>query len=136
MVGKVYLAVLEGVDLAGEGIIDLPLDKVSTAKQGWRMVVSKSGKPAVTRWTLLATRGGRSLVRFEPETGRTHQIRAHAAYGLNAPVAGDPVYGSARGPMLLHSRALTLAREGKRPIEAVASLPESFTQAGFGDGDL
>ena len=130
---KVYLAVVEGAGLGSEGVIDLPLDKVSSATEGWRMVVRESGKPAVTGWKRLAERGGRSLIRFEPETGRTHQVRAHAVYGLEAPIAGDPVYGKGEGPLLLHAYSLRLEREGKRPIEAFAPLPLSFREAGFGD---
>jgi tRNA pseudouridine32 synthase / 23S rRNA pseudouridine746 synthase len=135
-VEKVYLAVLEGVDLEPEGMIDLPLDKISSREEGWRMVPCASGSPAVTRWQVLAERNGRSLVRMAPETGRTHQLRAHAAYGLKAPVAGDPVYGRGGGPLLLHARSLRLDREGKRPVEAVAPLPVSFQQAGFTDADI
>ena len=135
-VEKVYLAVVEGAGLGSEGVIDLPLDKVSSAKEGWRMVVRESGKPAVTRWKRVAERGGRSLIRFAPETGRTHQVRAHAAYGLEAPIAGDPVYGKGDGPLLLHAYSLRLEREGKRPIEALAPLPASFIEAGFTDADL
>jgi tRNA pseudouridine32 synthase/23S rRNA pseudouridine746 synthase len=135
-VEKVYLAVLEAAGLGSEGVIDLPLDKISSAKEGWRMVVKDSGKPAVTGWKRLAERGGRSLIRFAPETGRTHQVRAHAAYGLQAPIAGDPVYGKGEGPLLLHAYSLRLERAGKRPIEALAPLPLPFRAAGFGDDDL
>lgn len=135
-VRKIYLAVVESAELPSEGIIDLPLDKVSTPEQGWRMVANELGKPAVTRWRLLATRGNRALVRFEPETGRTHQLRAHAAYGLGAPIAGDPVYGDGPGPLLLHAWSLELEREGKDPVKAVAPLPPSFSDAGFGDRDV
>lgn len=135
-VEKVYLAVLESADLGGEGLIDMPLEKISTAKEGWRMAPRDSGQPAVTRWKVLARRGGRTLVRFEPETGRTHQLRAHAAYGLGAPIAGDPVYGKGGGPMLLHACSLKLEREGKPPVEARAPLPPSFRDAGFGDDDV
>jgi tRNA pseudouridine32 synthase / 23S rRNA pseudouridine746 synthase len=131
-VEKVYLGVVEGAGLGSEGVMDLPLDKVSSAAEGWRMVIRESGKPAVTGWKRLAERGGRSLIRFEPETGRTHQVRAHAAYGLEAPIAGDPVYGKGEGPLLLHAYALRLEREGKRPIEALAPVPLSFREAGFG----
>ena len=135
-VQKVYLAVLEGAAMADEGIIDMPLDKISTPKEGWRMVPRDSGRPAVTRWKILVRRGDRSLARLEPETGRTHQLRAHAAYGLRAPIVGDPVYGNGAGPMLLHAWSLKLEREGKPPVEALAPLPSSFLDAGFGDGDL
>lgn len=131
---KSYVAVLEGALAEASGVIDLALLKVSSAERGWRMATDPRGKSAVTRWELLAERDGRSLVRFRPETGRTHQIRAHALYGLGAGIVGDPVYGSgtAREPMLLHSHFLSLPREGKPPVEATAPLPHRFMEAGFG----
>ena len=124
-VGKLYLAVLEGV-VDGEGRIDLPLLKVSTREQGWRMVADPKGQAARTRWRALAQDGGRTLVAFEPETGRTHQIRAHAAYGLDAPVVGDLVYGRAGPAMLLHSARLEVPRDAKPAVVAEAPLPPSF----------
>lgn len=130
-VTKHYLAVVEGVPDGVSGIIDLPLGKFSTQKSGWRMVVDKGGKSAITRWEKLAQAGGRALIRFIPETGRTHQIRAHAVYGLRAAIVGDPVYGKAGEPMLLHSAFLSVPRDGKPPAEARAPLPERFAAAGF-----
>lgn len=132
-VGKRYLAVLDGVPADKGGIIDLPLGKTSDAAEGWRMRGDPKGKRALTAWTLRATIGGQSLVEFRPETGRTHQIRVHAAQGLGASVAGDPVYGRS-GPhgMLLHAAALTVPREGKPDIVAEAPLPDRFAAAGFG----
>ncbi|MGN6376287.1 MAG: RluA family pseudouridine synthase [Sphingomonas sp.] len=132
-VSKRYLAVLDGVPAGEEGMIDLPLAKVSSAARGWRMHGNPAGKPSRTRWRVLAVRDGRALVEFRPETGRTHQIRVHAAEGLGAAVAGDPVYGRADGPMLLHAAALTVPRPPKPDIIAEAPLPASFAEAGFGD---
>ena len=129
---KHYLAVVEGIPEAKSGVIDLPLAKRSTAEAGWRMVVGrKKGKPAVTAWEVVAEHAGRALIRFIPETGRTHQIRVHAAEGLGFPIVGDPVYGSGGGPMLLHSAFLSLHRPVKPPVEATAPLPERFARAGF-----
>jgi tRNA pseudouridine32 synthase/23S rRNA pseudouridine746 synthase len=133
-VTKTYLAVLDGVPDAEEGTIDQPLAKVSSAEEGWRMVPDPAGKAAVSHWRLLATRGGRALLLFSPETGRTHQLRVHAAAGLGIAIAGDPVYGSGTGPMLLHARSIRVERDGKPPIEATAPLPPSFAFAGFPDG--
>ena len=93
LVEKRYLAVLAGVPTGEEGMIDLPLAKTSTREAGWRMVPDPAGKAARTRWRLIEVRGDRSLIEFRPETGRTHQIRVHAASGLGAAVVGDPVYG-------------------------------------------
>lgn len=132
-VTKTYVAVLEGVVEGEEGVIDLPLLKISTREEGWRMIPDGKGKPAVTRWRKLANVGGRTAILFSPETGRTHQLRVHAASGLGAPIAGDPVYGDGRGPMLLHALSLRLDRDGKAPVEARAPLPPTFAAAGFAD---
>ena len=134
-VEKSYLAVIEGVPQAEEGRIELPLAKISSAEAGWRMVPDAKGSPSATRWRKLAEAGGRALILMIPETGRTHQLRVHAAAGIGFPIAGDPVYGDGRGPMLLHARALRLAREGKEPVDAIAPLPPSFPYAGFADAE-
>ena len=134
-VTKTYLAVLDGVPEAQEGRVEIPLAKVSTAEEGWRMVPDETGKSAVTDWRVVAVKDGRAVVIFSPETGRTHQIRVHAAQGIGIPISGDPVYGAGRGPMLLHALSLKVEREGKPPVEAKAPLPPTFVQAGFGDVD-
>ena len=125
-VEKTYLAVVDGVPEDAEGLIDLPLAKVSTAAEGWRMVPDDSGKSARTRWRKLAARDGQSLIEFKPMSGRTHQIRVHAARGLGAPVVGDPVYGASGEAMLLHSRRLVVPRANKPPIDVAAPVPDSF----------
>lgn len=127
-IGKEYWAGVDGSPVEDSGRINLPLLKVSSAADGWRMVVDDRGKPSVTRWRVLARGRHRSLVAFTPETGRTHQIRVHAA-SLGHPVAGDPVYGSSSGPMLLHSRALTIPL-GAGPVRVTAPLPGRFAAAG------
>jgi tRNA pseudouridine32 synthase/23S rRNA pseudouridine746 synthase len=124
-VEKVYIAVVEAT-LDGEGEIDLPLAKVSSLEQGWRMVADDTGKPARTRWRALDSRGSRTLVEFRPATGRTHQIRAHARYGLDAPIVGDPVYGRGGEALLLHALRLVVPRERKAAIDVTAPLPERF----------
>lgn len=133
-VEKTYLAVLAGVPTEESGVIDLPLAKTSTAATGWRMIHDPKGKRAITHWRILTTIEGRTLVEFRPETGRTHQLRVHAATGLGIPIAGDPVYGDGAGPMLLHASRLRLSRETKAPIEAEAPLPDRFHVAGFSHG--
>jgi len=125
VVEKLYLAVLEGV-IEGEGAIDMKLLKISSREEGWRMIADEKGQSARTNWRVIAQQGARTLVAFTPETGRTHQIRAHAAYALEAPVAGDPIYGRAAPAMLLHAAALTVPRAGKEPVAATSPLPPSF----------
>jgi tRNA pseudouridine32 synthase / 23S rRNA pseudouridine746 synthase len=125
---KIYCAVLEGVPESAGGTIDLALGKRSTRAEGWRMVPDAKGKPAVTDWRLLGVEEGRALVEFRPRTGRTHQLRVHAAEGLGLPIVGDPVYGRGGALMLLHAARLTLPRAPKPAIEAAAPLPESFAR--------
>ena len=135
-VTKTYLAIVDGVPEAEEGVIDIPLGKVSTREEGWRMVPDQGGKTALSRWRRVAVKDGRAMILFSPETGRTHQLRVHAAEGLGIPIAGDPVYGAGRGPMLLHALSLRMERDGKPPVEAKAPLPPTFVNAGWGDVDV
>jgi tRNA pseudouridine32 synthase/23S rRNA pseudouridine746 synthase len=132
-VGKTYVAVLDGVPADEAGTVDLALDKISTAEEGWRMVPDAAGRPAVTHWRVACVRDGRAVVLFTPETGRTHQIRVHASDGIGIPISGDPVYGLGRGPMLLHALSLRVERGDKPPVEATAPLPPTFVSAGYGD---
>jgi len=135
-VGKRYLGVLVGIPSEKEGMIELSLSKISSAEKGWRMIPAKKGKPSVTHWRVLAEHGGRALVEFLPETGRTHQIRVHAASGIGLPLLGDPVYGDGKGARrtMLHAAGLEIAREGKPPIAAAAPMPADFVALGFSDG--
>jgi tRNA pseudouridine32 synthase/23S rRNA pseudouridine746 synthase len=133
LVQKIYLAVLDGVPAEESGLIDMALNKVSTRETGWRMVPDPGGKRARTTWRVLSVIDGRALVEFKPETGRTHQIRVHAASAIGVPIIGDPVYGKAGHPMLLHGASLVVPRDGKPPIEARAPLPASFAAIGFSD---
>jgi tRNA pseudouridine32 synthase/23S rRNA pseudouridine746 synthase len=134
---KSYLAVLNGEVEGDEGSIELPVAKVSSQKGGWRMVVDEGGKTAATRWRKLATADGQSLVEFKPTTGRTHQIRVHAARGLGAAIVGDPVYSLPDDAdlesmtlrdsgMLLHAWRLRVPREPKEAIDVTAPVPDRF----------
>ncbi len=103
---KKYLAVLHGAPKERSGTLETPI-----GRKPWdpkRMAVVEPGqrdaRPAVTHWTVLARRGGLSLVEFVIETGRTHQIRVHAAH-LGAPIVGDPLYGDAAKDRRLGARA-------------------------------
>jgi tRNA pseudouridine32 synthase / 23S rRNA pseudouridine746 synthase len=80
--------------------------------------------------------GGRALIEFRPVTGRTHQLRVHAASGIGIPLLGDPVYGDGKGAWrtMLHAVAIEVQREGKPPILAEAPWPAEFATLGFVDG--
>ena len=123
---KYYLAVVGTEILEAAGVIDLPLAKQSSARAGWKMVHDPHGLDARTRWRRIAVRDGATLVEFQPLTGRTHQIRAHAREALGRGIVGDRVYGIPGGPMLLHAWRLVVPREGKPAIDVTAPLPDYF----------
>jgi tRNA pseudouridine32 synthase / 23S rRNA pseudouridine746 synthase len=125
-VEKYYLAVVAGELVEAEGVIDMPLAKRSSAEAGWRMVADHNGLEATTRWRRLAVRDGATLVEFQPLTGRTHQIRAHAREAFGRGIVGDRVYGVPGGPMLLHASRLVVPRPGKPTIDVTAPLPDHF----------
>ncbi|WP_133365943.1 RluA family pseudouridine synthase [Qipengyuania sediminis] len=134
-VTKRYLGVLAGVPELEEGTVELALAKISSAAAGWRMIPAKKGKPSLTHWRMIAVIAGRALVEFRPETGRTHQIRVHAASGMGIPLLGDPVYGTPGGARrtMLHAAGLEVPRGGKPAIVASAPLPQDFAALGFRD---
>ena len=136
VVSKTYLGILAGVPDQTEGRIELALSKISSAEKGWRMIPAKKGKPSATDWRLIDVQDGRALIEFRPETGRTHQIRVHAASGIGIPLAGDPVYGdgSSAARTMLHASAIEMPREGKTAISATSPMPADFMALGFSDG--
>jgi tRNA pseudouridine32 synthase/23S rRNA pseudouridine746 synthase len=128
-VGKLYWAICAGVPVADQGVIDLPLAK-RTDRSGWRMVADRAkGQRAVTRWRVLGRGDGIAWLELRPETGRTHQIRVHLSE-QGWPVLGDPIYGRAGGPMLLHSRRIEVPYWADRPpVVAEAPPPPEFQKA-------
>lgn len=97
-IAKTYMALLEGdflkLNKARSGFINLPLspDLLDRPRQ---LIDPDNGKEAVTEYEFVETDGNRSRILFHPHTGRTHQLRVHAASqaGLGMPIAGDPLYG-------------------------------------------
>ena len=106
-VKKQYIALLDGIVNKDFGVIDLPLC-LNPSDRPRQMVSTEYGKPAVTRYEVLDRTGSRTRVAFWPQTGRTHQLRMHAAHsdGLNAPIVGDPLYGTPSDRLYLHAESL------------------------------
>lgn len=130
-VEKTYWAVVAGDPGADSGRIEAPLAK-RDARRGWWMVVDPAGQPSVTDYVVRGRGAGLTWIEFMPRTGRTHQLRAHAAH-LGTPILGDPIYGRApaNGPRLhLHARrvAVPLKRSGP-PVVATAPVPEDMAAA-------
>jgi len=111
-VGKCYVAVVHGQMNALEGVIDLPLGPDWPNRPRQR-VDTEHGRPALTRWQVLATDapGERNRLQLEPLTGRTHQLRVHL-HSTGHTIVGDTLYGAGnREPgqrLLLHAAALTV----------------------------
>lgn len=105
-VEKKYVAVLEGVVEGEEGEVDLPL-RVDLEQRPRQLVDFEYGKPAKTKWKVLSRTETTTRVAFFPLTGRTHQLRVHAALGLKHPIVGDRLYGTAGERLLLHAEELT-----------------------------
>jgi RluA family pseudouridine synthase len=122
---KEYWAVVAGRPTTDEGEIDAPLLKRSTPA-GWRMVVDPAGQAARTTWRIMGEAAGLTWLALYPHTGRTHQVRVHAAT-LGCPLLGDPVYGAGQGPLHLLARSIRLPLEP--PLSATAPPPSHMVEA-------
>lgn len=89
-VTKVYLALVAGHPDSPEADIDAPIGRHPHDRQ--RMAIVSTGRPALTRYRVLTSYDGASLIEARPKTGRTHQIRVHMA-SIGHPVLGDAAYG-------------------------------------------
>jgi len=127
LVGKRYVALLDGVLEAMGGVVDLcfRLDPDDRPRQVYD---PERGKRGVTRWRRLAIEDGRTRVEFKPQTGRTHQLRLHSSHpkGLGCPIVGDRLYGSGTGPgqLKLHASLLRFRHPATgRPMEFTSEPP-------------
>ncbi|NHC36311.1 RluA family pseudouridine synthase [Scytonema millei] len=109
-----YLGIIYGAPRSLNGTIDLPIGRHPTDRKKMAIVpVEKGGRAAITHWQVKERLGNYTLVHFQLETGRTHQIRVHSAH-IGHPIVGDPIYGSGRSVgvnlsgQALHAWRLTL----------------------------
>ncbi|MBB3191578.1 RluA family pseudouridine synthase [Halomonas cerina] len=133
---KQYLALVAGRWPARRDIVSARLDRFDAGNGERRVRVDPAGKVARTRFAVRETFAGVTLVEAEPITGRTHQIRVHAAYAGH-PLLGDDKYGTREGERLaarldlsrlfLHAASLSFPEPTSgRPVQIRAPLGEAL----------
>lgn len=112
---KRYVALLDGTLNDSEGYIELPL-RVDFHNRPQQLVCYEHGKPAKTKYETISTTDNKTRVYFYPITGRTHQLRVHAAHsqGLKTPIVGDDLYGTKADRLYLHAESLTFEHPVKK----------------------
>jgi 23S rRNA pseudouridine1911/1915/1917 synthase len=130
-----YLGIVYGIPKITAGTIAAPIGRHQSDRK--KMAVIENGRPAVTHWQVQETLRNFSLLKFDLETGRTHQIRVHAAHMGHA-IANDPVYstkamakqlGKYLAGQALHAWRLTFIHPvSGEVIQAIAPLPQAFEQ--------
>jgi 23S rRNA pseudouridine1911/1915/1917 synthase len=124
-----YLGIVNGAPKTLSGTVNAPIGRHRTDRK--KMAVVENGRSAITHWEVQERLGNYTLVKFDLETGRTHQIRVHAAY-IGHAIAGDPVYS--RGISQLHGQALHAWRLSfTHPVSgelivAIAPAPVAYTK--------
>lgn len=123
-VKKVYYAVIAGRMSPTKAIIDMPL--LRNDKKPKTFKVSPSGKSAITAYEEISYNGHYSLLRLEPQTGRTHQIRVHLKH-LGHPIVGDRFYGGeAAERLFLHAFSLEITIPGGHRKIFEVPVPSEF----------
>lgn len=129
-----YLGLVYGVPKTETGSIDLPIGRNPQDRKKMGIVsVEDGGRAAITHWQVQERLANYTLIHFQLETGRTHQIRVHSAK-IGHPIVGDPLYSSAHSigvnllGQALHAWKLQLQHpvSGKL-LQVTAPLPRSFT---------
>ena len=125
---RIYFGLCDGNFKEDNGTIDAPIARNKRDRK--KMGIDPDGRRAVTHFAVLERFGKYTLVRFELETGRTHQIRVHSSH-IHHPIVGDEVYGGStalyKNGQLLHARQLVLTHpiSGER-MTFEAELPDYF----------
>ncbi len=134
-VHKTYLALVNGQVSVAQGKIDAPLGRDAHDRKKFAVVNSAVAREAITLFHVAERLANYTLLKVEPQTGRTHQIRVHLAF-IHHPVVGDEVYGRSRKNALglerqfLHAwRVIFIHPETGRPVEFMAPLPQDLQEA-------
>lgn len=125
-VKKSYVAIISGALEPREAIIDMPIERNPKAPATFR--VGSNGKPSITHYKVISTKGDYSLIELKPETGRTHQLRVHLKQ-LGHPIVGDTFYdGTPAKRLFLHARDLEITLPNRQRKIFVAPVPEEFNK--------
>ena len=125
---RIYYGLCDGNFKEDNGTVDAPIARNKRDRK--KMGIDPDGRRAVTHYQVLERFGKFTLVRFELETGRTHQIRVHSSH-IHHPIVGDEVYGGStalyKNGQLLHAKRLVLSHPiTKEMMEFEADLPEYY----------
>lgn len=114
---KQYTALLDGKLDCNKGTINLPLS-LDLENRPLQIVDYKNGKESITDYEVIKHLQDKTLVHFYPRTGRTHQLRMHAAHqdGLNTPIVGDDFYGTKGNRLHLHASKLTFIHPDSKEL--------------------
>lgn len=118
---KRYVALLEGGLETTQGVISLPL-RVDLDNRPQQLVCYEHGKLATTKYKIIGIENGKTRIYFYPITGRTHQLRVHAAHsqGLQTPIVGDDLYGIKANRLHLHAESITFVHPITREVTNVS----------------
>jgi len=128
---RTYLALVEGVVKSDQGKIDKPIGRSTSDRK--KMAIVFNGRQAVTHYKVLERFDSATLMQFDLETGRTHQIRVHTK-DLGHPIIGDKTYGYKNqrfnlDGQLLHAHKLVLCHPStKKQMEFTAPIPDYFAK--------
>lgn len=122
---KTYIALLNGIIENDSGVIDLPL-RTDIDDRPRQLVCFEHGKPAKTEYKVLSREKGKTRIQFHPITGRTHQLRVHAAHtdGLNTPIVGDDLYGTKANRLHLHAASITFRHPASKELMTIEAEAE------------
>lgn len=124
---KEYVALCHGTPAEAKGTIDAPIAREEGSTI--RRLVSPEGKTAITHYEVISSKNDLSLIKLNPQTGRTHQLRVHLSH-LGHSIYGDDMYGSAVvGNTRLHCRAITFINPADgEAITVEAPIPSDITE--------
>ena len=125
-VKKRYVALLSGKLTKKQGVIKLPL-RLDLDDRPRQLVDFINGKKSETNWTVIAHNNNQTRIHFYPITGRTHQLRVHAAHkeGLNIPIKGDDLYGNKQDRLYLHAEFIEFVHPSSKK-EISFTVPADF----------